>query len=77
MKLIIKDNKMDVKIKSITIVSNCGVRRRTVGQDGVVKIICNNIEYENSIDFVYDVVGKNNKLLHQIINCPVDVEYFK
>ena len=68
---------MENIIKSITIVSNYGVSHKIVGERGIVKIVDNSIKRIDSIDFIFNLIGKDEKLLGQVINCPVDIEYLK
>ena len=61
------------------IVTNVGTDTEyvEVGTYGVTEIKDNSVEWENSIDFIYEIFGEDEKLLRQIINCPVDIKYFK
>ena len=62
-------------IKQITIIRGSGVKQYQVGCDGVERIEDNSMQWENSIDFIFKVYGRENKLIAEIINCPVDIKY--
>jgi len=67
------------KIKTIIIVTNQGVSTRSVGDviNGMLvdRIVDQSIEFESSIDFVYDGYTVEDKLIFQLINLPVEILY--
>jgi hypothetical protein len=64
------------KIKHLTIVSNDWGVAISVGHGGVVEIRDNTREGDDCYDPVYEVYGEDNKLMREIINCPVDIIYY-
>ena len=64
-----------MQIRKITIISQHNDNVFEVGKNGVASIIDNTVEFENDLKFVYDVYGMDNKLLTELINCPVQVDY--
>ena len=62
---------MDNIITQIVVVTRDGVEIVSVGSNGVEKINDDSKEWEDGIDFIYNVYGKDDKLLKQIINCPM------
>ncbi len=63
------------KIKSVTVITNELFSQTSVGLNGVAEIKDETKEWEDGIDFIYSVYDKEGKLLEQIINCPVQIEY--
>jgi len=68
---------MALNIKRIVIVSHQGVSVCEVGSEGVDHIDDNSLEYDNHICNQYDAYDNKGNLLRQIIDCPVDITYFK
>lgn len=69
----LKDN---LKIKSIELKYSDAMdnTKFSIGDMGITDIVDNSLEYESSVDFIYDLmVGE--KLLKSFINCSVIVEY--
>ena len=62
-------------IKKITIVTQEGVKSYQVGRDDVIGISDKSIEFPDSITFIFKVKGKNG-VISEIINCPVEIEFF-
>lgn len=62
-------------ISEIAIVTNQDRQITSVGKGDVVEIKDNTKEYEDHIDFIYDVYGSAGNLLKSIINCPVEIKY--
>jgi len=62
-------------IRQITVVNQQGTSICVLGFNGVERIVNNTFESESGTDYQYDAYDKNGKLLRQIINCPVDIEY--
>ena len=62
------------KIKSITIVNGQGTKSYHVGDNGVTQISSTVEYYDNAVDREY-FVYKHEKLLAQIINCPVEIHW--
>lgn len=66
---------MTKKIKTITVVSNIGVSKHTVGEDGITSITDASVEFESSLDIIHKV-WKGQHCHAEIINCPVEVLFF-
>ncbi|MED3650628.1 hypothetical protein [Heyndrickxia sporothermodurans] len=63
------------KIKQITINLPLATKTYTVGYDGVSEIEDANIEYSDSIHWYYRIKDSEGRLIAEIINSPVEVEY--
>ena len=63
------------EIKKLEIISGTGVRNIKVGDNGVVEIKDESIEYPDALHIIYYVYGMDNKLLTTVENCPVVVDY--
>jgi len=62
------------KIKAVFIISQAGVNAHIVGEKGVDKIEnVSNIDRGIARFFVY---GKDNELIAELINLPVDIKYY-
>lgn len=71
---------MKPRIKWITIVTQQKTKDYIVGStkiNGITvdEIKDSSVEWENGIDFIYQVYGCGH-LLAEVINCPVNVDYF-
>jgi hypothetical protein len=64
------------KIKSIQIQNNFNNGKLyEVGKNGVFEILDKSVEYTDSINFIYFIKNKDEKLISCIENCPVLIEY--
>ena len=66
---------MKTKIKKVTSINNQGTKSFTVGVNGVVEIKDNTIEFENSVNFIYDAYDKNGKVVGTFINGSLAIDY--
>ena len=66
---------MNRKIKSIIVVTNMNNSDIEVGVDSVARIENASLEFEDSIVIRYLIYDKDDNLLRELINCPVDVRY--
>jgi hypothetical protein len=70
---------MATKIRSLTIVNQEGTREYIVGlvYNGLLidRISINSIEYPDSISIIYQGYTKENELVFEVINAPINVEY--
>jgi hypothetical protein len=64
---------MNDKIQSITIVNQQGTKSYYASEH--IEIINKTIEYPDAIEWYYEV-KQDGKLLAEIINCPVNIEYY-
>jgi hypothetical protein len=67
-------------IKSISIITQQGVAQYFVDSifgysESITKIEDKSIQFQNHIDYVYRIYS-GEKLLSEIINCPVEIKYF-
>lgn len=62
-------------IKRITIVTNS--KSYAVGSDGIGRIKDSTIEYSDSIHWCFQVFDENADMIAEIVNCPVEVEYYR
>jgi hypothetical protein len=71
-----------MKIKSLSIITNVGVKEYIVGAHApgdkriVSEIQDAGVEWENGIDFIYQVRDEKGNMIAHVENCPVDVMYF-
>ena len=62
-------------IEEIVVITYNGLGITSVGINNVAEIKDNSKEWEDHIDFIFDVYNKEGNLLKSIINCPVDIRY--
>lgn len=62
-------------IEEIVVITYNGLGITTVGINHVAEIKDNSKEWEDHIDFIYDVYDDKANLVKSIINCPVDIRY--
>jgi len=72
---------MKTKIKVITIICNQDIRPYEIGKyyNGLLLNHINDRsqEFPNSTEFVYQGFTKDNELVFEVINLPIDVEYIE
>ena len=72
---------MKTKINSLTVVCNQGVNRFFVGEKYNNLLLDNiqdkSLEFENAIHFIYNGYTKDNTLVFEVINVPVEIMYCK
>ena len=72
---------MKTKIKAITVICNQGVKIYEIGEyyNGLLLDHINDRsqEFPDSTEFVFQGFTKDNDLVFEVINAPIDVEYIE